>query len=131
MKRALDWVPVALGIALLATLAGLQWRRISHGQTDFVQLYIGAKLAGSPDLYSRAANQAMIKSILGAAREPLIHAIILSNKKAARLIERPFSSDLLLCLVAERSHGFCFVGERLGLRRHDHLHQVGWRRLFL
>ena len=52
MKRTLDWLPVALGIALLSTLVGLPWDRTIRGQNDFVALYVGAKLVGSPELYS-------------------------------------------------------------------------------
>ena len=73
MKRLLDWVPVALGIVLLSTLVGLEWRRTIRGQNDFVALYVGGKLAGTPDLYSRTANEAMITSILGASMESVIY----------------------------------------------------------
>jgi Glycosyltransferase family 87 len=64
---------MAVGIALLAALASLQWHRLVRGQNDFVQLYIGAKLVGTPDLYSRAANQALMKSILGATMESVTY----------------------------------------------------------
>ena len=73
MKRALDWLPVAVGIALLSTLVALQWHRTIRGQNDFVALYVGAKLVGSPDLYSRPANEAMIQSILGATMQSVIY----------------------------------------------------------
>jgi hypothetical protein len=73
MKRTLDWLPVALGIALLSTLVGLPWDRTIRGQNDFVALYVGAKLVGSPELYSRPANEAMIKSILGATMQSVTY----------------------------------------------------------
>jgi hypothetical protein len=73
MKRTLDWLPVALGIALLSTLVGLPWDRTIRGQNDFVALYVGAKLVGSPELYSRPANEAMIKFILGATMQSVTY----------------------------------------------------------
>src|SRR3954467_10181060 len=73
MRRALDWLPVALGIALLSTLVALQWHRTIRGQNDFVALYVGAKLVGTPDLYSRPANETMTKSILGATMQSVTY----------------------------------------------------------
>jgi Glycosyltransferase family 87 len=73
MRRLLDWLPVAIGIALLSTLVGLQWNRVIRGQNDFVALYVGGKLVGTPDLYSRAANEAMIQSILGTTMESVTY----------------------------------------------------------
>ena len=73
MRRLLDWVPVALGIALLSTLVGLQWHRIVRGQNDFVALYVGGRLVGTPDLYSRSANEAMIQSLLGGTMESVTY----------------------------------------------------------
>src|SRR5271170_1109759 len=72
MRRLLDWLPVALGIALLASLVGLQWQRTVRGQNDFVALYVGGKLLGTPELYSRPANEAMIQSILGATMQSVM-----------------------------------------------------------
>lgn len=46
-------------------LAYLQRERTVKGQNDFVAFYTGGKLAGTPDLYSRTANLATIKEILG------------------------------------------------------------------
>ena len=64
-RRILQWLPVVLGIAFLLLLGYLQRERALKGQNDFVAFYVGGKLAGSPDLYSRPANQAFIQSILG------------------------------------------------------------------
>lgn len=68
-KRALNWLPVGLGVAFLLFLAYLQRDRAITGQNDFVAFYAGAKLAGTSALYSRPANQAVIRSILGFALE--------------------------------------------------------------
>jgi hypothetical protein len=73
MKRVLDWAPVVIGIALLSTLAALHWQRIVHGQNDFVALYAGGTLAGTPELYSQPANEALIGSILGVTMQSVIY----------------------------------------------------------
>jgi hypothetical protein len=65
MKRALNWFPVALGVLCLGLLAWPQRERAILGQNDFVSFYTGAKLAGTPELYSRPANLQVIQSILG------------------------------------------------------------------
>ena len=65
LKRVLHWLPVALGVVFLLSLAYLQRERAIQGQNDFVAFYAGGKLAGTPGLYSRAENQALIQSILG------------------------------------------------------------------
>ena len=61
MNRVLHWSPVVLGVMFLLSLAYLQRERTLKGQNDFVQLYTAAKLAGTPDLYSRSANLATIR----------------------------------------------------------------------
>lgn len=73
MRRVADWLPCLLGLALLTTLVSLQWRRIVRGQNDFVALYAGAKLVGTPDLYSRTANQEVIKSAIDATMESVVY----------------------------------------------------------
>jgi Glycosyltransferase family 87 len=65
MKTALHWTPIALGIVCLLLLAWPQRQRTLNGQNDFVSFYAGAKLSGTGQLYSRAANLAEIRSILG------------------------------------------------------------------
>jgi hypothetical protein len=50
---------------VLLLLAYPQRERTLKGQNDFVAFYTGAKLVGTPDLYSRTANIATIESILG------------------------------------------------------------------
>ena len=73
MRRLVDWLPVGLGIAILSALVAPQWHRIVRGQNDFVQLYCGAKLVGTAGLYSREANQALIKSLLGGTMESVMY----------------------------------------------------------
>jgi hypothetical protein len=72
-KRIMHWCPVALGIVFLLSLAYLQRERALKGQNDFVQLYAGAKLAGTPDLYSRTANLALIQSIQGFTMQTVVY----------------------------------------------------------
>ncbi len=49
----------------MGLLAWPQRERAIRGQNDFVSFYTGAKLAGTPELYSRPANLRVIQSILG------------------------------------------------------------------
>ncbi len=48
----IQWISAALGLTLLVCLGLLQRDRFFPGQNDFLQLYAGAKLSGTPDLYS-------------------------------------------------------------------------------
>lgn len=73
MRRVINWLPIALGIALLSSLVALQWHRVIRGQNDFVALYAGGKLVGTPDLYSRSANEGLIKSVLGLTMESVMY----------------------------------------------------------
>jgi hypothetical protein len=72
-QRLTHWCPVALGIVFLLSLGYLQRERALKGQNDFVQLYAGARLAGTPDLYSRAANLAVIKSVQGFTMQTVVY----------------------------------------------------------
>jgi hypothetical protein len=69
----MHWCPVALGVVFLLSLGYLQRERALKGQNDFAQLYAGAELAGTADLYSRAANLAVIKSIQGFTMETVVY----------------------------------------------------------
>jgi hypothetical protein len=88
VRRLLNWLPIVLGVAFLLFLAYLQRERALKGQNDFVALYTGAKLAGTPDLYSRTANIATIKGILGFPMEGVTY------------IRPPFYAALLKPLAA-------------------------------
>jgi len=107
MKRALNWFPVALGILCLGLLAWQQRERAIRGQNDFVSIYTGAKLAGTPDLYSRPANLQANQSILGFQMEGTtyirapFYAILL--KPLAALPYRVASTIFL----RRRSPAFC------------------------
>jgi hypothetical protein len=72
-KRALQWAPVALGLVCLLSLAYLQRARALAGQNDFAALYAGGRLAGTPDLYSRPANQALVQSVVGVRMEDVVY----------------------------------------------------------
>src|SRR5271169_5226819 len=110
MKRALDWFPVTLGILCLLLLAWPQRERVIQGQNDFVSFYVGAKLAGTPQLYSRPANLAAIQSILGFQMEgttyirPPFYAILL--KPLAML---PYSAAYAIFFLAILSSVLWFV----------------------
>lgn len=71
-KNLLHWLPVALGILFLLSLAWLQRERALTGGNDFAQLYTGAKLSG-PSLYSRQANLEAIRSELGFTMETVVY----------------------------------------------------------
>jgi hypothetical protein len=73
MKAVLHWFPVALGVVFLLVLGFIQRERALRGENDFVQLYIGAKLAGTPHLYSREANLALEKATLGFTMDTVVY----------------------------------------------------------
>src|SRR5579871_5403286 len=73
MRKILHWLPIALGLIFLLALGYLQRDRALRGQNDFVQLYTGAKLVGTPGLYSRATNLATVKSTLGFTMETVVY----------------------------------------------------------
>jgi hypothetical protein len=65
MRRALFWLPVALGVIFMLLLAYHRRDVALHAKNDFVTFYAGAKLAGTPDLYSRTANLELNTSLVG------------------------------------------------------------------
>jgi len=74
MKRGLlHWLPIVLSLAFLLAMAYLQRERALKGQNDFVQLYTAAKLAGTPDLYSRTANLAAVQATLGFTMDSVVY----------------------------------------------------------
>lgn len=65
MRRVLFWAPVVAG-AIFLLMLGYHRREIAFaGRNDFATFYAGAKLAGTPELYSRAANVELIKRETG------------------------------------------------------------------
>lgn len=73
IKTLVRWLPLALGLAFLLGLAYLQRERALAGENDFVQLYTGAKLVGTPKLYSYADNLASIQATLGLTMESVVY----------------------------------------------------------
>lgn len=73
MKAVLHWLPAALGVTFLLALAYLQRDRALRGQNDFAQLYAGAALVGTPDLYSRSANLTVVQKNLGFTMESVVY----------------------------------------------------------
>lgn len=66
MRRGASlWIAILLHLALLGSVAFVLRDRAIKGQNDFAPLYAGAKLVGSPDLYSRQANLAFIDQLVG------------------------------------------------------------------
>ena len=53
MRRVLAWAPVALGVLFLLVLGYHRREMTFSGHNDFVMFYAGAKLAGTPQLYSQ------------------------------------------------------------------------------
>jgi hypothetical protein len=73
VRAVLHVVLVAVGIIYMLSLAYPHRERALRGENDFVQLYTGAKLIGTPDLYSRAANLALIQATLGFTMETVVY----------------------------------------------------------
>jgi len=65
MRIALSWSPVLLGVIFLLLLGYGRREQALGAKNDFVTFYAGAKLAGTPQLYSRAANVELIKKLVG------------------------------------------------------------------
>jgi hypothetical protein len=61
----IQWISAALGLTLLIFLGLLQRDRFFPGQNDFLQLYAGAKLSGTPDLYSPVAARRIHREATG------------------------------------------------------------------
>lgn len=73
VNSAITWLPIALGVMLLATLAFIQRGTVLRGENDFAALYTGATLVNTPDLYSRAANLSVVKQNLGLIMESVVY----------------------------------------------------------
>jgi hypothetical protein len=73
MKAVLRWLPVALGVTFLLSLAYLGRDRALRGANDFAQFYTGATLVGTPDLYSRIGNLAVVQENLGFTMESVVY----------------------------------------------------------
>jgi len=56
MRRFLFWSPIVLGVIFLLLLGYHRRAQAFAGQNDFTTFYAGGKLAGTGQLYSRAAN---------------------------------------------------------------------------
>src|SRR5271165_4403317 len=61
----IQWISAAVGLTLLVFLGLLQRDRFFPGQNDFLQLYAGAKLSGTPDLYSPVAARRIHRESAG------------------------------------------------------------------
>lgn len=76
MKRT-TWYLIAPGLILLAGLTFLMNTisegRVLRGENDFVQLYIAAKLAGTPRLYDKPANLEVSIASIGETIEHTIY----------------------------------------------------------
>jgi hypothetical protein len=73
IDRIFAWAPLAVGLAFLGMLIAAQPDRILRGHNDFIQLYAGAQLAGTPDLYSREANLKLIQQTHGFTMETVVY----------------------------------------------------------
>ncbi len=73
MKAVWHWLPIGLGATFLLALGYPQKDRALRGENDFAQLYAGATLAGTPELYSRSANLAVVRSQLGFTMETVVY----------------------------------------------------------
>jgi hypothetical protein len=65
---------IVTGIIFLGMIAYVNKERIIAGRTDFAQLYAGASLVGTPDLYSARANDAIISRVTGVTMEGVTYS---------------------------------------------------------
>jgi len=72
MKTLFHWLPVGLGIVFLAGFAWLARERAFTGQNDFAAFYAGGRLAGTPELYSRPANAAIVRQTTGVSMPAVV-----------------------------------------------------------
>jgi len=70
----LPWVGAAMGLLFLGLLGYLQRERFLAGQNDFAQLYAGAQLSGTPQLYDPEANKAVHRRVLGTWLESVYYS---------------------------------------------------------
>lgn len=61
----IQWISALLGLIFLVSLALLQRDRFFPGQNDFLQLYAGSRLSGTPDLYSPEAARRIHRESAG------------------------------------------------------------------
>jgi Glycosyltransferase family 87 len=62
---SLRWIGACVGVIFLGLLGYLQRDRFLTGQNDFVQLYTGAQLSGTPGLYNPEVNKQVHIRALG------------------------------------------------------------------
>jgi hypothetical protein len=81
-----------LGTSFLAAFVILQTPEVRHqtaaGFTDFLSFYVGARLIGSPEMYSREANLRLQDEFAGAHSDPLVYA----RPPFYALLLRPFAA---------------------------------------
>jgi len=70
----IQWISAAVGLTLLMFLGLLQRDRFFPGQNDFLQLYAGAKLSGTTDLYSPAAARRIHRESAGVELEGVYYS---------------------------------------------------------
>ena len=82
-RAARNWPIILFGIAVLCLYVFPIKDRVLKGQNDYVGLYIGGKLLGTPGLYSREANVQAVHEAIGmvltgvAYIRPAFHAVLL------------------------------------------------------
>lgn len=69
-----QWAGVAVGLIFLAFLGYLFRDRLLNGRNDFVQLYAGARLSGTPELYDPSASERIHFEVLGMALKSLYYS---------------------------------------------------------
>jgi Glycosyltransferase family 87 len=70
----IQWISAAVGLTLLIFLGFLQRDRFFPGQNDFLQLYAGAKLSGTPELYSPVAARRIHRESAGVELEGVYYS---------------------------------------------------------
>jgi hypothetical protein len=64
-RDSLQWTGAILGVLFLGLLGYTQRDRFLAGQNDFVQLYAGSQLSGTPGLYEAETNKEVHRRVLG------------------------------------------------------------------
>jgi Glycosyltransferase family 87 len=70
----IQWISAAVGLTLLIFLGLLQRDRFFPGQNDFLQLHAGAKLSGTPELYSPVAARRIHRESAGVELEGVYYS---------------------------------------------------------
>jgi hypothetical protein len=76
MEKKVYWLSLTVGLLYFAFAAWTLRGYVLRGNVDFLQLYAGARLAGSPSLYDKHASLAIHKEVTGRYSEGVFYSRI-------------------------------------------------------